>query len=74
MPTKSGEKTGEEETGQEDAERHGPCGHGMIHSRSGCIAAAHRRSRGSHGNAAASFRQYYRMYRVPAGGMMAAPN
>jgi hypothetical protein len=56
----------------EQAEHHRRCGHGMIHTRSGCVAP-HRRLPGIYGNAAASVRQYYRMYQVP-GGSMAPPN
>jgi hypothetical protein len=76
-PKKTREKPVGEETGKEDSEEaddHRHCAHGMIRSRSGCIAA-HRRTPGSYGNAAASFRQYYRMYQVPgSGGMMGPPN
>jgi hypothetical protein len=61
-PKESSRESFKEDSG--DSERRHQCGRGMIHTRSGCVAAR-RRSPGIYGNAAASFRQYYRMYRVP---------
>jgi hypothetical protein len=52
----------------EEAEHHRHCGHGMVHLRLGCVAAL-RKGPGLYGNAAASFRQYYRVYQVPSAGM-----